>query len=101
MYSLNVSGLSRPLVTTFSEPFLGFRVRVRKPYFGFRGFLGSVRASNSRSEVYVFSGCQSGSSVCLYHGIVLFVGSFTVSVSKSVLSLDVFSRLSVYRVSSI
>ncbi len=62
----------------------------------------SVRASNPRSEVYVFTGCQSGSSVCLYQGFVLvFVGSFTVSVSKLVLSLDVFSRLSVYRVSSI
>ncbi len=35
VYSLNMSGLSSPLVSVFSEPFLGFRVRVRKPYFGF------------------------------------------------------------------
>ncbi len=63
---------------------------------------GSVRASNSRSESFIFSLVVKPVQVCVCIKVCIsVVGSFTVSVSKLVLSLDVFSRLSVFRVSSI
>ncbi len=38
VYSLKCVRATSPLVIVFAEPFLGFRVQVRKPYFGFRSF---------------------------------------------------------------
>ncbi len=81
-YSLNVSGLSSLLVIVFSEPFIGFRVSgsetvFRVPRF-YRVPFGSVIPVR---KFHVFTGCQSGSSVWLYQGsILVFVGSFTVSI---------------------
>ncbi len=89
---INVSG------TIYRVPGVGFGDCIS----GSEVLSGSVRASNSRSDVLCFHWlsirfkCVSASSV-----ILVSVSSFIVSVSKLVLSLGVSSRLSVYWASSI
>ncbi len=81
----------KPLVITFRNHLSGSGYQVRRPYFGLRGLSGSVRACNSRSEVLCFHWLSIRfKCMCVSSVILVFVSSFIVSVSKLVLSLDVF-----------